>query len=84
MTVHIHVERMVLVGLDLERAGAEALRDAVGAELGRLFETHDPAAGLRDGAVPTLRAPAVAFAQDASPAQIGAQVAGAVYGSLGG
>lgn len=83
-TIRIEVERLVLDGLALDAAGAEALRAAVGAELARLFEQRDGAVGIGGEATARLRAPAVQFAPDASPAAMGSQVAGAVYRSIGG
>ena len=82
MTIRIHVERMVLHGLDLDARGAEALRAAAGAELARLFEQQAPTA-LRDGAVPVLHAPPVQFEPNSSPARMGSHVARAVHGSFG-
>ena len=81
MTIHVHVDRLVLDGLDLGARDAEALRDALGAELRRLLDERPPA-GLTAGAVRSLRAPSVALDAGASAGAIGSQVAGAVHGSL--
>jgi hypothetical protein len=81
MTIHIHIDRVVLHGFDLERHGAETLRTAVGDELVRLFERPDATAGIRGEAVPVLQTSPVQFEQ-ASPARMGSQIAGAVFGSV--
>jgi hypothetical protein len=83
MTVHLHVERVVLHGIELEAGGADALRAAVCAELVRLLSERDPLPGAPGGAVPLMRAAPVRLESGASPQQIGTRVARAVYGSLG-
>ncbi len=83
MTIHVHVERLVLDGFELGSRDAGLLRDALGAELVRLLEESGPAGELASGgAVRALRAPSVALHAGATPAAIGTQVAGAVHGSF--
>lgn len=83
MTVRVDIERLVLDGLELDTRGAEVLRDAVAAELTRLFQQRDPAAAVGGAAVGKLTAPAVRFAPGASPAAMGSQIGRVVYGSIG-
>jgi hypothetical protein len=87
VTVHLHIERLVLDGLAL---GAAPDRDALGAavqgELRRLALARGvegwPAQGV---AVRRLSGPAVALpgARDAAPAAaLGTGIAGAVHGAI--
>jgi hypothetical protein len=85
MTVHVHIERLVLDGVPVQPGGLGPLRDALQAELGRLLGTGPlPAALLAGGAVPALAArQVVAAPADGSPPSWGVHIARAVYSSLG-
>lgn len=79
----MHIERLVVDGIAVEPGGGPALGGAVEAELTRLL-TGDIPPMLRTGAmVPVLRAQAAPVSQDGRPVALGAQVAQAVYRSLG-
>lgn len=82
MTVRLHIDRLVLDGLDLPPGGHHALRAAVEGELARLIAAGGLAPALKDSlAVPSIDAPSI----DAggSPRQLGAAIAGAVYAGVG-
>lgn len=84
MNVRLHVERLVLDGLPLAPGQAPLVQAAVEAELARLFAAGGPAPGLASlGAVPALGAGGITLGEGAAPAEIGAQIAQAVYGGLG-
>jgi len=81
--VRVRVERLVLDGFDLSPADRARVGAAARAELARLIAeggVHPELAG--GGARPRLRAPAVVDA-GAPPAELGAQIARAVYGGIG-
>lgn len=87
MKINLHVERLILEGLPVARHEAAQVHAAFEAELSRLLTAHGLDASLASGAslarlnVGDLRLPR-GGAQD--PAQLGAHIAAAVYGGLGG
>jgi hypothetical protein len=84
VNVRLHIERLVLDGLPVAPGQAPLVQAAMEAELARLFAAGGIAAGLPDlGAVPALRAGALQFEAGTAPAQIGVQIAQAVYGGIG-
>lgn len=80
--IKVHIERLVLEGLPLERRHGPQVQAAVEAELSRLMSDGglgpELAAG---GAVPSVRADGIKSI-GGSPAQIGRQIAKAVYGGM--
>lgn len=82
-SIRLHIERLVLEGLPVERASGPVLQAAVETELARLFaERGVPPTLLHGSAVPSVSGPAVVLNGGAKPAAIGAQIAQAVYGGL--
>ncbi len=83
MSVHLHIERLVLDGLTLGPRERRELEAALGAELGRLLgqgELHpELAAG---GAVPSLRAPDLALVAGQGPTGLGEGLARSIHGGL--
>jgi hypothetical protein len=81
MTFRVRIERLILDGLPIGRADAQAVRLAVEAELARLIDAH----GLTDtGArtVPGAAAPAIRIAASAGPRAIGEQVARSLFATV--
>jgi hypothetical protein len=78
-TVHVHIDRLVLTGLPVDRRAGPAIREAVAAELARLFAAGGvpPAA---DAAV--VRAAPVAAPPGGPPEALGAAIARSVHGGL--
>jgi hypothetical protein len=83
MDVRVHIERLVVDGLGTDPGGGTALGRSVQAELGRLLAGGLPALLRSDAAVPALRAQARPVGSDGRSIGLGAQVAQAVYRSLG-
>jgi hypothetical protein len=84
MNISVYIDRLILDGLSLERGAAAQLQAAVVAELTRLLAESQVAPALQEGgAAPMLRAAPIQLAPDGTPAQVGAQIAQAVYGSFG-
>lgn len=81
MNIKLRIDELVLEGFaagDRYRIAA-----AVEAELMRLFTDRGAPPGLANGgAVPALDGGSFAVTPGAKPEQVGAQVAGAVYGGL--
>lgn len=82
MNINLHIERLVLDGLDLPHHQRPLLQAAVEAELGRLLaqgglpmQQGMQLCSVRAGDVPVA-------AGNVEPLGLGAQIAGAVYGGL--
>jgi hypothetical protein len=82
MNVRLHIERLVLEGLDVPHGGRAALQAAVEGELGRLIG-EGGLAQLTGVAVPTVRAPQIT-APVSDPASLGNAIASSVYRGVGG
>jgi len=83
MNIHLHIERLVLDGLPVERGQGAHVQAAIEAELSRLFADRGVPSGLASGgAIPALDGGSFDVAPDARPDRIGVQVAQAVYGGL--
>jgi hypothetical protein len=84
MNLNIHIERLVLDGLPLERNQGPLVQAAVEAELSRLLSENGLAADLQAGvALPSVNASGIQVAPGNSPAQVGRQIAQSIYGGIG-
>jgi hypothetical protein len=84
MNINLHIERIILEGLPVERDGHGALQSAIETELTRLLSESGLAAGLRSGgALPNVPAGSIQLTGAETPAQIGQHIARAAYGSIG-
>ena len=84
MNINLHIERLVLDGLQLDHAQGKGVQAAVEAELTRLLTEQGLAAGLQGGGiVPVVPSAPVQFAQGSTPAGIGKQIAQSVYSGIG-
>jgi hypothetical protein len=84
MNINLHIERLILDGLPIEPGQGALVKAMLEAELSRLIGAHGLSASLQAGAaLPGLRASALELNAEKNPAQIGAQIAQAVYGSIG-
>lgn len=83
MKINLHVERLILDGLPVSSHQAPLVQAAVEAELARLLTSERLAGTLNSGgATPRVNAPGIQLHSDNSPAQLGRQIAAAVYGGL--
>jgi len=83
VNVNLHIERLVLDGIDLDHAQRPVLQAAVEAELGRLIAAGGVGALAAGGAVPAVRADGFQMGGDGNPSQLGRQIAESVYGGIG-
>ncbi|HXI26416.1 MAG TPA: hypothetical protein VNG71_21360 [Pyrinomonadaceae bacterium] len=84
MNIDLHIERLVLDGVDTAPGQRHLLRAAVETELTRLLLEGGLAQRLSGaGALPGVVSPAIQLNADNDAAQLGQQIAGAVYGGLG-
>lgn len=84
MNINLHIERLIMEGVPLATVERPLLQAAVETELTRLLASG----GLHDalqtgGAFYNVRTTSIQVASNSSPAQLGEQIAGAVYGGIG-
>lgn len=83
MKIHVHIERLVLDGLPVDRRSAGQVQAAVEQELSRLMAAGQlPAGVLAGGAMPVLQAPPIAVAAGTSGANIGTAIAQSLHGGI--
>jgi hypothetical protein len=83
MNIKLHIERLVLDGLPVTRSQGPQVQVAMEAELARLMAEGGLAQELASGgALPSVLADGIKSV-GGSPAQIGRQIAKAVYGGIG-
>jgi len=81
--IDLHIERLVLDGIDVGPAQRPHLQAAVETELGRLLAEGGIGDGLAGGgAVPAVRAEGFQIGGEGSPVQLGRQIARSVYGGI--
>ena len=85
MNVNLHIERLILDGLDLEQGHEPLLRGALETELTRLITDGDAATRLMPvGSMPRVSAPGIETAGGGGgAAQLGRRIARSVYDSFG-
>jgi hypothetical protein len=84
MNINLHIERLVLDGVNIEPQQRPLLQQALQTELTRLLATgglpQEFASGL---AVPRISAPSIPLAANSNPALLGQQIARSAYGGIG-
>lgn len=82
--IQLHIERLVLDGLPMERAQGPLVRAALEAELARLLTENGLGAALASGgAMPSVPASAMHLASAGNPSDLGIGIARSVYGGIG-
>ncbi len=84
MNINLHIERLILDGLQLERGQNMLLQTAIEAELTRLLTEQGLSSGLQSGGVlRNLEAGPMQLSPGSSPAELGIQIAQSVYSGIG-
>jgi hypothetical protein len=84
MKLNIHIERLILDGLPLEKRHAPQVKATMEKELSRLLAAHGLGQEWRSGgAVPKLRASGIQLWSETQPSQLGRQIAGSAYSIVG-
>jgi hypothetical protein len=84
MNINLHIERLVLDGLDIAREQRPVLQAAVEIELSRLLTERGLSPSLAQGvAVPRLSARDMQLTNMSRPTELGQQIAQSVYGGIG-
>lgn len=82
-SIEVHIEELLLHGLPLTHSQGPAVQAAVETELARLLIEGGLTSSLQSGgAMPSLRANAIQLRAESKPAQLGQQIAQAVYGGI--
>jgi hypothetical protein len=87
MTIHVHIDRLVLEGVPVSTAQGPVVQAAVEAELARLLTLADgggPRVAWTSSTVPRVQAPGVELAARERPDSIGRRVARSVHAGLRG
>lgn len=83
MNIALHMEQLVLTGVDLAPAQRALLQASLESELARLLGEGGVAAGLAGGALVTrLEAPPIEIDANPDPVRLGQQIAQSVYGGI--
>lgn len=83
MRINLHIERLVLEGLPLHRRESSHVQAAVQQELTRILSLNGIAPHLQGGvAMPRAQGSNLQFAREASPRQLGTQIANSVHEGL--
>ena len=81
--IHLHIERLILDGLPVDRLQAPHVQMAIESELARLLAEHGLDTNQNETvALPSLRADPIQLTPSYSPTQIGRQIAKAVYSGI--
>ncbi|MBH5369759.1 hypothetical protein [Bradyrhizobium glycinis] len=84
MNIRLHIERLVLDGLQLKDSDSAALKASLEAELGRLLTESGINSEIGgSGALPCVDAAPMQVRRDATPAQIGSGIAQSVFSGIG-
>ena len=84
MNIKLYIERLILDGISPSPGERPFLQSAIEAELTRLLANGGLDDALQSGgALYHVRAAGIQLAHDGSPAQLGEQIARAVYGGIG-
>jgi hypothetical protein len=84
VNINVRIERLILDGIDIPRDGGPALQAAAEAELAELLTLGGLAPRLQaGGALPRVRGDSFQLADQASPTDLGRQIARAIYEGIG-
>ena len=84
MSIHLHIERVVLHGISVPERDVADLHAALQAELTRQLAAHGIAPALLKGAaLPHLTAAPVQSASTATAHRLGSDIARAAFGAIG-
>jgi len=84
MKINVHIERLVLDGLPVERRDGPAIQHAVEAELTRLLGTNGLSHEFRSSVMaPRVQGEPLRIASQSRPTDLGQGIADAVHGVIG-
>ena len=84
MKINLHIERLVIDGINLEVAERSLVQTSLQDELARLFAAGGVSESLAGGsAVSRISAAAIRLTESTSPSILGEQIAQSIYGGIG-
>jgi hypothetical protein len=84
MNINLHIERLVLDGLNIESGHGAVVKEAVEAELARLFSEGGLAPGLQSGgAWSNIQPVSIALNGNENPLRLGQEIARSIYAGIG-
>lgn len=84
MNITLYIERLILDGISPSSEERPLLQAAIEAELTRLLANGGLKGALQSGGASyDVRTAGIQLAHDGSPARLGEQIAGALYGGIG-
>jgi hypothetical protein len=84
MNINLHIERFILDGLNVGAAQGALVREAVEAELARLFSEGGLAPDLQSGgAWSNIRPVSIALNGNENPLRLGQEIARSIYAGIG-
>ena len=83
MKIQIHIERLILEGIDVPPGQRPLLQTAVETELATLLRNGDLAPDLQSGGAYRARQGRPIHLQNTHPPTLGRQIAAAVHGGIG-
>lgn len=84
MNINLHIDRVVLDGIDIKPGDQHGVRAGLEAELNRLLTEHGALASgfAQNLAVPRIASDSIQLSGDNNPVQLGEQIAQSVYGGI--
>jgi hypothetical protein len=84
MNINLHIDRLILDGLDYGHDQRPLLQAAVETELGRLLTAGGVSTEIANaGAIPRVAGQAIEVQQQNGPHDTGRRIAASVYGAIG-
>jgi hypothetical protein len=84
VNVNLHIDRLILDGLDFGHDQRPLLQAAVQTELGRLLTAGGLSSEIANaGAIPRVAGNAIEVQQEQGPHDTGRRIAASVYGAIG-
>jgi hypothetical protein len=84
MNINLHIERLILDGLNIGHGQGALIKAAVEAELGRLLREGGMSTDLNSGgAFPSVHVGSITMGKEGNPSLVGQQIANAVYDGIG-
>ncbi len=82
--IHLHIEQLLLDGLDIGPGQGTKVKASAEAELMRLLTEGGLASSFYEGGVmPSVEANPIQINRDANPSRLGVQIAEAIYRGIG-
>ena len=84
MNVNLHIERLIVDGLEIDPSKRDSFKAGIESELTALLTAGGVGETLSAGAaLPRVEGPAIQLQPDNSTPQLSRQIAGSIYGGIG-